>query len=52
LGEGSELILAANLGPEPLRGIDRSFARTIWTEGEAQSGALGPWSLVWAIESV
>ena len=49
LADGLELVLTTNLKPSPLPGIDLPQGRSLWLEGSAGSGALGPWSVVWTL---
>ena len=49
LGDGSRLTVLANLGETRLSGVDLARGRTLWTEGEVDVGALGPWSVVWTL---
>jgi malto-oligosyltrehalose trehalohydrolase len=53
LGDGSRLIVFANLSEADLNGIGLSAGPVIWSEGQVDRdrGVLGPWSLVWSIES-
>ena len=46
LGDGSELSLLANLGPEPLDGIDIWSEGHLWLEGQATDRTLQPWGVV------
>ena len=49
LGDGSELSLLANLGPEPLEGIGVSAQDRLWLEGFATGETLDPWSAVFRL---
>lgn len=44
LGDGSQLTLMANLGPEPLGGVEIASSGRLWLEGEAGAGTLGAWT--------
>jgi maltooligosyltrehalose trehalohydrolase len=46
---GGELVLEANLSPRTLNSRAPEASRTIWTEGDSDSGVLGPWNVRWAI---
>jgi malto-oligosyltrehalose trehalohydrolase len=50
LGDGSALHLRANFGDAPLE-ADAPPGRVIHAEGRFESGRLGPWSAVWALEA-
>ncbi len=51
LGDGSRLILSANLSERTWNGFGPSPGRIIWSEGHAdqQRNVLGPWSVLWSI---
>jgi len=49
LGDGSELILLANLSPKPLERPLPDLCRKLWTEGSCWESALGPWSVAFGI---
>jgi maltooligosyltrehalose trehalohydrolase len=48
LGDGSRLTLVANLSDQPLADPAIGLSgHTIWCEGIAEDGRLGPWSVLW-----
>jgi 1,4-alpha-glucan branching enzyme len=49
LGEGSELILIANLKDRPTSGFQLSPGRLLWVEGDTNESSCGPWSVLWTI---
>ena len=49
LGDGSELSLIANLGPEPLDGVNVWADDHLWLEGFATGHTLEPWSAVFRL---
>jgi 1,4-alpha-glucan branching enzyme len=51
LGDGSRLVVAANLSAGTWNGFGPSPGRIIWSEGHAdqQRNVLGPWSVLWSI---
>jgi malto-oligosyltrehalose trehalohydrolase len=49
LGGGTELVLTANLKAEPLTAVELPQGRVLWSEGSAETGGLGPWSVVWTL---
>jgi 1,4-alpha-glucan branching enzyme len=53
LGDGSKLVVFANLSEETWSGFGPSPGRIIWSEGhvDQQRKVLGPWSVVWSIAS-
>jgi malto-oligosyltrehalose trehalohydrolase len=53
LGDGSTLILSANLSDQNMQEFSPSAGRTLWYEGvsESESGKLGAWSVTWSIEA-
>jgi malto-oligosyltrehalose trehalohydrolase len=52
LDGGKLLHLAANLSPRPLSKppVTGWPGRVLWTEGETQTGRLGPWSVIWTVD--
>jgi len=46
LGDGSTLVLHANLGSEPISGLDLSHPH-LWVEGNVSGDTLEPWSAVY-----
>jgi len=47
----SDLVLAANLSPQPLRGFPPAFGHVLWREGEpGDDGAFGRFAVRWSIE--
>ena len=50
LGDGSRLTLTANLGGEPVAGVDLGEGHILWAEGEARPGFLGPWTALFRLE--
>jgi 1,4-alpha-glucan branching enzyme len=50
LADGSRLHLRANLSSEPLAS-PAPAGRTLWQEGRAGDGELGPWTVAWSLES-
>lgn len=50
LGEGSELSLVANLGPEPFNGISVWGENHLWLEGYATGDTLEGWSAVFTLK--
>jgi malto-oligosyltrehalose trehalohydrolase len=50
LADGA-LVLDANLSPQPVSVAASEAAGTIWSEGAAHAGGLGPWSVRWSIDS-
>jgi hypothetical protein len=53
LGDGSRLIVFANLSQATWNGFGPAPGRIIWSEGhvDQQRKVLGPWSVVWSIAS-
>jgi maltooligosyltrehalose trehalohydrolase len=49
MGDGSELSLIANLGPEPLDGVSVWAEDHLWLEGFATGHTLDPWSAVFRL---
>jgi 1,4-alpha-glucan branching enzyme len=49
LGDGSRLVLTANLSASQLDLAESGRGRRIWVEGEATEGRLGAWSVVWTM---
>lgn len=48
LGDGSTLVLLANLGPESASGFEKPAGRLLYaTHGEPDGGSLPPWSVAW-----
>lgn len=50
MGDGSTLVLLANLSPEPLDGVDMWVGRHIWLEGTACGHSMSPWTVIWSVE--
>jgi maltooligosyltrehalose trehalohydrolase len=50
LGDGSKLVLDANLASEAAPSPANRAGRTIWSEGESDE-RLGPWSVVWTLDA-
>jgi malto-oligosyltrehalose trehalohydrolase len=46
---GNELVLTANLKAAPVAGIELPQGRVLWSEGLAEDGGLGPWSVRWTL---
>ncbi len=46
-----ELVLQANLKPEPQGDFAASADDMIWQEGEADGATLGPWAVRWSVSS-
>ena len=51
LGDGSDLILCANLSAKPFDGAPPVPGRRIWVEGEGPDARLGPWSVIWTLRA-
>jgi maltooligosyltrehalose trehalohydrolase len=51
LGDGSDLILCANLSATPFDGAPPVPGRRIWVEGEGPEPRLGPWSVIWTLRA-
>ena len=50
--DGHELRLDANLKGAPQLGFAAPAGETIWCEGEAHGGRLGPWAVLWTVGRV
>ena len=50
--DGAELRLDANLKGAPQLGFDGPEGETIWCEGEAHGGRLGPWAVLWTVKRI
>ena len=52
LGDGSQLIVVANLSDRELESAHLGTGRVLWCEGEVEdgSGKIGPWSVLWSLE--
>jgi maltooligosyltrehalose trehalohydrolase len=51
LGDGSDLILCANLSAKPFDGAPPVAGRRIWVEGKGPDSHLGPWSVIWTLRA-
>jgi maltooligosyltrehalose trehalohydrolase len=51
LGDGSNLVLVANLRAEPFPLVRQRAGRVIWSEGLLDETLLGPWSAEWSLEA-
>jgi 1,4-alpha-glucan branching enzyme len=51
LAEASRLTLVANLSSEPLDAVMILEGRQLWCEGAVGSTRLGPWTVIWTLES-
>ncbi|MDB5623173.1 MAG: Malto-oligosyltrehalose trehalohydrolase [Devosia sp.] len=51
LGDGSSLVLSANLGSEPVGGLDLDAHPHLWVEGRAGGDTLQPWSAVFDLHA-
>jgi len=52
LGDGSTLTLCANLKDRAQPDFAAPEGRRIWSEGEAGTDTLGPWSVLWTLNNV
>jgi len=51
LGDGSDLCLTANLGPEPFEGTSPWSQDCLWLEGSAKDNTLDGWSVVFSLKA-
>lgn len=49
MGDGSQLTLMANLGPEPLGEVEIASSGKLWLEGQARDGTLGGWTALFCL---
>ena len=50
LGDGRELVLAANLSDRRVDSFPPMTGRALWQEGKIQDGEFGPWTTRWSID--
>lgn len=48
---GTELIVLANLSPEPVGGLDPAAGRLIWQEGHVRADGLAAWTVRWSLRT-
>jgi malto-oligosyltrehalose trehalohydrolase len=49
MGDGAQLVLAANLKETATQSVDLPPGRPLWSEGSIREGQLGPWSTIWIL---
>jgi maltooligosyltrehalose trehalohydrolase len=49
MGDGAELMVLANLAPEPLTNVAQPEGRILWAAGMEDAAALGAWAVLWML---